>query len=97
MDVCFIQWTTCNAILQGEKGRGEDEKGGKGRRERRGEGRGEDGSKNLRLVKVQNSLHDQRAQVSVTTWAAFALTQFKLICADSFMTSPSGGGERYMN
>ena len=54
-------------------------------------------SKKLRLVIVQNSPHDQRAQVPVPTLAAFALTQFKLICADSFMTSPSGGGERYMN
>ena len=69
--------------------------------ERRGEdgeeGREKDSSKKLRLVIVQNSPHDQRAQVPVPTLAAFALTQFKLICADSFMTSPSGGGERYMN
>ena len=77
--------------------RGGDEKGGKGRRERWGEGRGEDGSKKLRLVIVQNSPHDQRAQVPVPTLVAFALTQFKLICADSFITSPSGGGERCMN
>ena len=69
--------------------------------ERRGEdgeeGREKDSSKKLRLVIVQNSPHDQRAQVPVQTLAAFALRQFKLICADSFMTSPSGVGERYMN